>query len=131
FGLGVALGAKRSGRSIHTWVMLGDGELQEGMVWEAVQTASRHRLDNLTAIVDWNGLQQYGWPPGDHDRGDRSDPWSGFDLSAIFRSFQWRVIELDGHDFDEIRAAFALARGGVGSGRPTVLIAHTIKGKGL
>lgn len=131
FGVGVALGAKLSGRPVHTWVMLGDGEIQEGMIWEAIQTAARYGLDNLTAIVDYNGLQQYGWQPREYDRGDRRDPWDGFDLPTIFRSFRWRVVELDGHDIDQIRAAFALARGGAGSGQPTLLLAHTVKGKGL
>ena len=130
-GLGIALGARMSGRSVHTWVMLGDGEIQEGMVWEAVQMASRYQLANLTAIVDCNGLQQYGWTPGTQDRGDRRDPWSGIDLTAVFRAFGWRVIELDGHDFEQIRAAYALARGPVEGDRPTVLLARTVKGKGL
>lgn len=131
FGLGVALGAHRSGRPLHTWVMLGDGEMQEGMVWEAVQSASRYGLGNLTAIVDCNGLQQYGSPPGELDRGDRRDPWAGIDLGAAFRAFGWRVIELDGHDFGQIRAAYALARGASTGNRPTVLLARTVKGKGL
>ena len=130
-GLGIALGARMSGRSVHTWVLLGDGEIQEGMVWEAVQMASRYRLSNLTAIVDCNALQQYGWTPGSQDRGDRRDPWAGIDLATVFRAFGWRVVELDGHNFGQIRAAFALARGAVEGDRPTVLLARTVKGKGL
>jgi transketolase len=130
-GLGIALGARMSGRPVHTWVMLGDGEIQEGMVWEAVHTAARYRLSNLTAIVDCNGLQQYGWTADAQDRGDRRDPWAGIDLASVFRAFGWRVIELDGHDFGQIRAAFALARGAVEGDPPTVLLARTVKGKGL
>jgi transketolase len=130
-GLGIALGARMSGHPAHTWVMLGDGEIQEGMVWEAVHMASRYRLANLTAIVDCNGLQQYGWTAETQDRGDRRDPWSGIDLAAVFRAFGWRVIELDGHDFTQIRAAFTLARGAVEGDSPTVLLARTVKGKGL
>lgn len=130
-GVGIALGARLSERSPHTWVMLGDGELQEGMVWEAVQTASRYRLGNLTAIVDCNGLQQFGLPAEDGDRGDRRDPWRGIDVAAAFRAFGWRVVELDGHDIAEIRAAFTLARGAAVGDRPTVLLARTVKGKGL
>ena len=132
-GVGMALGARLSGTDAHTFVLLGDGEIQGGMVWEAVQVAARYKLANLTAIVDRNGLQQFGLPSSQEttltDRGDRRDPWFGVDLSAVFQAFG-RVIELDGHDFDQIAAAFALAR--MGSGGPaTVLLAHTVKGKGL
>ena len=115
--------------------MLGDGEIQEGMVWEAVQVAARYKLSNLTAIVDRNGLQQFGLPSSSEttgtDRGDRRDPWFGVDLSAVFQAFGWRVIEIDGHDYDQIANAYQLARAGDFSNRPTVLIAHTVKGKGL
>jgi transketolase len=131
-GLGMALGAKLSDRPPHVWVMLGDGELQEGMVWEAVHVAARYRLDNLTAIVDLNGLQQYGWTSaGPSDRGDRGDPWTGVDLAQVFRAFGWRVIELDGHDMQQIIAAYELASAAGPEQRPTVLLAHTVKGRGL
>lgn len=134
-GVGMALGARLGGSQGHTFVLLGDGEIQEGMVWEAVQAAARYQLTNLTAIVDRNGLQQFGLPSSEHttltDRGDRRDPWFGVDLSAVFQAFGWRVLELDGHDYDQIAAAFALARSGDPAGRPTVLLAHTVKGKGL
>jgi len=135
FGVGVALGAQMAGKEFHTFVMLGDGEIQEGMVWEAVQIASRYRLANLTAILDRNGMQQFNVPSdersGPTDRGDRRDPWSGIDVSAIFTAFGWRVLEVDGHDFDQIRDAYALARAGDPRGRPTVIVAQTLKGKGL
>ncbi|TCC50408.1 transketolase [Kribbella pittospori] len=134
-GVGMALGAQLAEKHFHTWVMLGDGEIQEGMVWESVQLAARYKLTNLTAIVDRNGLQQFGLPSTSEttgtDRGDRRDPWFGVDLSAVFQAFGWRVIELNGHDFDQIRNAYRLARAGDFNGRPTVLIAHTVKGKGL
>jgi transketolase len=134
-GVGMALGARLAEKDFHTWVLLGDGEIQEGMVWEAVQVAARYKLTNLTAILDRNGLQQFGLPSTDltahTDRGDRRDPWFGVDLSAVFQAFGWRVIELNGHDFDQIRNAYALARLGDPGGRPTVLLAHTVKGKGL
>ena len=65
------------------------------------------------------------------DRGDRRDPWFGVDLSAVFQAFGWRVIEINGHDYDQIGQAFRLARAGDPHGRPTVLLAHTVKGKGL
>jgi transketolase len=134
-GVGMALGARLASKDFHTFVLLGDGEIQEGMVWEAVQAAARYRLTNLTAIVDRNGLQQFGLPSSTEttltDRGDRRDPWYGVDLAAVFQAFGWRVIELNGHDYDEIAAAYALARAGDYYGRPTVLLAHTVKGKGL
>jgi len=134
-GVGMALGAQLAKKDFHTWVMLGDGEIQEGMVWEAVQLAARYKLSNLTAIVDRNGLQQFGLPSTSEttgtDRGDRRDPWFGVDLSAVFQAFGWRVIELNGHDFDQIHNSYQLARAGDFNGRPTVLIAHTVKGKGL
>ena len=115
--------------------MLGDGEIQEGMIWEAVQVAARYKLSNLTAIVDRNGLQQFGLPSSAEttltDRGDRRDPWFGVDLAAVFQAFGWRVVEIDGHDYGQIRSAYKLARAGDYEGRPTVIIAHTVKGKGL
>jgi transketolase len=135
FGVGVALGARMAGKDFHTFVMLGDGEIQEGMVWEAVQVAARYRLGNITAILDRNGMQQFGLPSDGSsvasDRGDRRDPWSGIDVSAVFTAFGWRVLEIDGHDFEQIKDAYALARGGDPRGRPTVIVAQTLKGKGL
>ena len=128
-GVGYALGARLLNKDFHTWVMLGDGELQEGMVWEAVHTARRYRLGNLTAIVDYNGLQQYGWRGS--GRGDRADPWAGFPLAEVFQSFGWRVIEIDGHDFEAILGAAAVARENAAGEQPTAIIAWTTKGKGL
>ncbi|WP_375423874.1 transketolase [uncultured Friedmanniella sp.] len=134
-GVGMALGARLGGQSFHTWVLLGDGEIQEGMVWEAVQAAARYKLTNLTAIVDRNGLQQFGLPSSDEttrtDRGDRRDPWFGVDLAAVFHAFGWRVVEIDGHDYDQIKSAYTLSGAGDAQGRPTVILAHTVKGKGL
>lgn len=131
-GAGMAMAAKQLGTDFHTWVMLGDGELEEGMVWEAVHTARRFKLDNLTAVIDLNGLQQYGWPVSeDDDRFDRSNPWSGVDLSGVFTCFGWNVISIDGHDFDAIHDAFDRVREQRGSGKPTVILAKTTKGKGV
>lgn len=134
-GVGMALGAQLGGKSFHTWVMLGDGEIQEGMVWEAVQVAARYRLSNLTAIIDRNGLQQFGLPSSPEtaltDRGDRRDPWFGVDLAAVFQAFGWRVVEINGHDYEQIAGAYGLAQAGDFAGRPTVILAHTVKGKGL
>ena len=97
-GVGIALGARLTGRrDVRTYVMLGDGECQEGEVWEAAMVAARYGLDNLVAIVDHNKLQQYGWPGDGPDGrtaagGRRASSWpSG-------RAFGWRVLEVDGHD---------------------------------
>lgn len=132
-GVGLAMGARRRGLDAHTWVMLGDGELQEGQVWEAVPIAAKYGLGNLTAIVDCNGMQQYGWPlqPGEVHRGDRSDPWAGTNVRAAFEAFGWRAIEIDGHDFDHILAAYAGAIAERAGARPTVILARTVKGMGL
>lgn len=135
YGLGIALGARMAGKDFHTFVLLGDGEVQEGMVWEAAQVASRYRLTNITAVVDRNGLQQFGLPSDERsaatDRGDRRDPWSGLDVGAVFAAFGWRVLEIDGHDYEQIAHAYQLGRAGDPLGRPTVIIAQTLKGKGL
>lgn len=134
-GVGMALGAQLGGKDHHTWVLLGDGEIQEGMVWEAVQAAARYKLGNLTAILDRNGLQQFGLPSSEEttrtDRGDRRDPWFGVDVAAVFHAFGWRVLEINGHDYDQIKQAYGLARAGDVQDRPTVILAHTVKGKGL
>lgn len=131
-GAGMALGAKRLGKDFHTWVMLGDGEIEEGMVWETVISAPRYRLDNLTAIIDLNGLQQYGWPASEGDRFNRSEPMGHVDLEAVFTGFGWEPFTIDGHDFAQIFAAFdAVSERRGRSGRPTVILANTTKGQGI
>lgn len=131
-GAGIAWGAKHQGKDFHTWVLLGDGESEEGMVWETILSAPRYRLDNLTAIIDLNGLQQYGWPGSTTDRFDRSEPLGHVDLPAVFRGFGWEPIEIDGHDLNEILIAFDHVRAHHGtSGKPTVILATTVKGKGI
>jgi transketolase len=132
-GLGFALGAQRKQQRFHTFVMMGDGELQEGMVWEALHVAPRYQLGNLTAILDWNGLQQFGWlkqQDGD-GRGDRRDPWNNVDLATIFANLGWRVVLIDGHRFDEILPAIRESKAQPPVGRPTMILARTLKGKGL
>ncbi len=126
--MGMALGARITGRDVRAWVMLGDGECQEGEVWEAAMAAARHRLANLVAIVDHNKLQQYGWP-GDGPDG-RLPPEEPGELVAKWAAFGWRVLEMDGHDMADILRVFALAADG-SDGRPTAVIAHTVKGKGV
>jgi transketolase len=132
-GLGIALGARLRGEKFQTFVMIGDGELQEGMIWEALHIAPRYRLGNLTAILDWNGLQQFGWvlAINEEHRGDRRDPWTGIDLRGIFEKLGWRCIEIDGHDFAQIVPALEAAKASGESDQPTMIIAHTIKGKGV
>ena len=123
----MALGARLTGRDIRAWVMLGDGECQEGEVWEAAMAAPRHRLDNLVAIVDHNKLQQYGWPGNGPD--GRIPPQAPGELVGKWTAFGWRVLEMDGHDMAAILETFDRAE--VGDGRPTVVIANTVKGKGV
>jgi transketolase len=132
-GVGMAMGARRLGLDNHTWVLLGDGELQEGQVWEATQVAAKYGLGNLTAIVDRNGLQQYGWPlrPGEQHRGDRRDPLGDVRLREALGAFGWRVLEIDGHDFDQILAACDDARSTSGGEAPTAILARTVKGQGV
>lgn len=131
--VGMAMGARRLGLANHTWAMLGDGELQEGQVWEAIPVAARYGLGNLTAIVDRNGLQQYGWPlrPGEQHRGDRRDPLGDTALRPALEAFGWRVLEIDGHDFEAILAACADARSAGEGTAPTAILARTVKGRGL
>jgi len=126
-GMGIALGARLTGNACRTYVMLGDGECQEGEVWEAAMAAPRYGLDSLIAIVDHNRLQQYGWP-GDGPDG-RIPPQQPGELVAKWSAFGWRVLEVDGHDPAEI--VRVLEEAGRGDGRPVVVIAYTVKGKGV
>jgi transketolase len=124
-GVGMALAGRLRGQSFRTWVMLGDGEIQEGQIWEACFTAARYGLDSLTAILDANNLPQFGWPaPGGFTREHPYD-----EPRAKFEAFGWNVVECDGHNHDDIARAFAAAI--AHTGRPTCVIAHTIKGKGV
>ena len=126
-GMGMALGARLTGRDLRTYVMLGDGECQEGEVWEAAMAAPRYALDNLIVIVDHNKLQQYGWP-GDGPDG-RIPPQVPGELVAKWKAFGWRVLEMDGHDVADILRV--LGEAGRSDGRPVAVIAHTVKGKGV
>lgn len=124
-GSGMALGARLAGKDFHTWVILGDGELQEGQIWEAAFVAARYRLNNLTAIVDYNGLPQFGWP---HESGHTRDiPID--DPGGKFRAFGWNVIETDGHDHQALLDAYAEAKAYTDG--PTCIVAKTVKGKGV
>ena len=117
---GMALAAKVKGDEYRVYTAIGDGESEEGQVWEAAMFAAHYKLDNLVAIVDFNGLQIDGpitevMNPTPHDE--------------KFRAFGWHVINVDAHDFDSIEAAFNEAR--TVKGKPTVLIARSVKGKGV
>ena len=117
---GMALSAKVSGDSYRVYAAVGDGESEEGQVWEAAMFAAHYKLDNLTLVVDLNGLQIDGpitevMNPMPHDE--------------KFRAFGWHVITIDAHDFDEIEAAFNEAK--TVKGKPTVIIAKSVKGKGV
>ena len=119
-GVGTSLAAKLDGRSYRTYVLMGDGEQQEGQIWEAAMAASKYRLDNLTAIIDRNGIQQDGLT-------EQIMPLEP--LAAKWRAFNWNVIEVDGYDFSQIIDGFELAM--ATRNRPTVIVAHTVKGKGI
>lgn len=127
-GLGMALAASLKKQSYHTWVMVGDGDSQEGQIWEAAFVAARYGLDNLTAILDWNGLQQYGWATAaGYGKIDRLAPQEN--PADRWRSFGWNTIATDGHDFEAVLDAFAQAK--AHKNQPTVIIAKTIKGQGI
>jgi transketolase len=124
--VGMAIGARLRGTPERIYVMLGDGECQEGSVWEGAHVARRYHLDNLCAIVDLNGLQQYGW----RGTGDsRMAPWTAAELENIFSAFGWEVTTVDGHDVTALEQAFTNVR--MNKGRPSVIIAKTVKGKGV
>ncbi|RXT02389.1 transketolase [Ammoniphilus sp. CFH 90114] len=123
--VGIALGSKLEGSSFHTYCMVGDGETQEGQVWEAADTAVKYKLDNLTVVLDYNGLQQYGWP-GTEGK-EREIPV--LEPAERWKAFGFHVISIDGHDMLQILRAFREAKGV--KGKPTIIIAHTVKGKGV
>lgn len=122
-GVGMAIAAKLAGRNYRTYVMLGDGESQEGQIWEAAQVAAKYGLDNLVAILDANGLQQYGWREDGKPLPPIDDP------VAKWQAFGWHVLAIDGHDIPAILDAFAQAA--QVEGRPVMIVAHTIKGRGV
>jgi transketolase len=131
--LGISMGLRRRGNPAHVFAMLGDGETQEGQVWETIHVAPRYGAGNLTAILDWNGMQQYGWhlEPGEEHRGSRRDPWAGVDLRTILTGFGWRVLRIDGHDMGQIVDACEDARAAGSGSTPTMILARTSKGKGI
>ena len=118
--VGMALSAKLSNEDYRVYTLLGDGEIQEGQVWEAAMLASHRKLDNLVVIVDNNGLQIDG---------AIDEVCSPYPIDKKFEAFNFHVINVDGHDFDALDAAFKEAR--ETKGQPTAIIAKTIKGKNV
>ena len=117
---GMALGLKHQGKSARVYTLLGDGEIQEGQVWEACMFASHYKLDNLCVIIDNNGLQIDG---------DVADVMSPYPIVDKLEAFGFKALTIDGHDFDQIEAALNTAR--ATKGQPTAIVMKTIKGKGV
>ena len=118
--VGMALAAKHNGKAYRTYAILGDGEIAEGQIWEAVMAAAKWKLDNLCIFVDLNGLQIDG---------KTADVMPTDPVDAKFKAFNWNVISIDGHDFDQILSALAQAR--ELKGAPTAIVMKTTKGKGI
>lgn len=118
--VGMALGAKLSDKDFRVYTLLGDGEIQEGQVWEAAMLAAHRKLDNLCVIVDNNNLQIDG---------AISEVCSPYPIDKKFEAFNFHVINVDAHDFEALRAAFAEARNT--KGQPTCIVAKSVKGKGV
>ena len=118
--VGIALAGKLDKKDYRVFTVLGDGETEEGQVWEAAMAAAHYKLDNITAFIDLNGLQIDG---------NTTDVMNPNPLDEKFRAFGWNVITIDGHNFAEIRAAIDQAK--ATKGKPTMIIAKTVKGKGV
>ena len=118
--IGMAIGLRLQKIPARVYTMLGDGELQEGEVWEAAMSGAHHKLDNLCAVIDYNKLQS----DNSNDAIMRLEP-----LAAKWRAFDWAIAEIDGHNISEILTTFR--RAGATHGRPSVIIANTVKGKGV
>lgn len=117
YGAGIALAAKRKDKNFKTFVLMGDGELNEGSVWESVMFAKQAKLSNLIAIIDKNNMQSDGL----------SKDIMNFDIEATWKAFGWEVVTCDGHDIKQLIEAFRKTN----NGNPKVIIANTIKGKGI
>ena len=117
---GMALAAKYQGKTCRVYTLLGDGEIQEGQVWEAFMLANHYHLDNFCAIIDNNGLQIDG---------NVADVMSPYPIGQKLTAFGFKVVEIDGHDFEQLEAAFATAR--QTKGCPTAIVMKTVKGKGV
>ena len=120
--VGIALGAKLLKKDIRVYTLLGDGELAEGQVWEAMMFAAHYKLDNLCVAVDVNGLQIDG---------ATKDVMNTEPLDKKFEAFGCETVKINGHDFEELERGFAYFHDNKGSGRPVVLLMKTVKGKGI
>jgi len=120
FAIGVALAARLDSKNYRTYVLLSDGECEEGQTWEAALAAAHFKLDNLTTIVDYNGMQLSGWTRDIMNLEPFIQKW---------QAFGWHTIDIDGHGFDQILSAYQSAA--KTKGKPTVIVARTIKGKGV
>ena len=118
--VGMAIAGKMDSAAYRVYALMGDGEIEEGQIWEAAMSAAKYKLDNLCGIVDVNGLQIDG---------RTADVMPSEPLDAKFAAFGWNVIKADGHDFDSLRAALAAAK--AEKDRPSVILAKTVKGKGV
>ncbi|MGC8787590.1 MAG: transketolase [Anaerolineae bacterium] len=118
--LGMALAARLDGKGIHVYCLIGDGENQEGQIWEAAEAAAHYKVDNLTVILDYNGVQLMGPLKEVMEIAPIADKW---------RSFNWAVMEVNGHDMRQLITALETIR--EVKGQPHIVIAHTIKGKGV
>ena len=121
-GTGMALGAKMDGAQWRTYVVLGDGECDEGSVWEAALQAAQYRLDRLIAVIDYNHMQSLATV----DETLRLEPFE-----QKWKDFGWNAMSVDGHDTDALMKAFDWAKENAGSRKPSVILAHTVKGKGV
>ena len=118
--VGMALAGKMDQKNYRVYAVLGDGEIEEGQVWEAFMSAAKYKLDNLCAVIDVNGLQIDG---------KTADVMPSEPLDKKYEAFGWHVIKIDGHDYEAIQAAFAEAK--TVKGQPTMILAKTVKGKGI
>ena len=118
--IGMGLAARLDGRGYRTYAMFGDGEIQEGQIWEAAMSAAFHKMDNIVALVDYNGIQLDGFVKDIMEVAPLADKW---------RAFGWHTLEIDGHSFPAIRQALAEAE--ATKGKPTCIVARTVKGKGV
>ena len=118
--LGIALADRMDGRNAYTYAILGDGEINEGVIWETALNASKQKVDRLITILDWNGVQLDG-------TNDEIMPLG--DVELKWKAFGYRVITVNGHDVEEISAAIESAK--TIKDQPTIILAHTVKGKGV
>lgn len=118
--IGMGIAARLDGRPYRTYAMLGDGEIQEGQIWESAMSGAFHKIDNVVAIVDYNGIQLDGFVKDIMEVAPLADKW---------RAFGWHTLEIDGHSFPAIQQALQEAE--ATKGKPTCIVAHTVKGKGV